>query len=231
MKDTRTASKIWRDYQILDEIARNENVSQRNLAGQSGVALGQVNQVLKRLVRKGLVKTSRVNAKRVAYYLTPQGFTEKLRLVVEYTQLTINLFSCVRRVVSERLNDLVEREAVETVAILGTGELAEAAYLSIQETGLDLAAVYDVRGARNRWFGRPVRRAGDVPPRAIDVVVVTEMEDGVEARRLAGQVGQRVIELRELLSESLAMFAQRVSEDDPARDEAVFSEKGELQEA
>ena len=119
MENTNQAKEIWQDYQILDEIARDRNVSQRDLARNSGLALGRTNQVVKRLIRKGLVKTSQINAKRVAYYLTPKGFSEKLRLVVEYARITVSLFSMVRQVINRSLAGLVETHNVRTVVIYG----------------------------------------------------------------------------------------------------------------
>src|SRR3989339_1311487 len=111
----------WREYQILHQIEQDENISQRNLAQGVGIALGLTNQIMKRLIRKGLVKTSRINAKRIAYYLTPSGFTEKFRLVMNYTRRTISFFSAVRQMVRQKLRNMQEQKAVRTIAIVGTG--------------------------------------------------------------------------------------------------------------
>jgi len=43
------------------------------------IALGLVNAYVKRSIKKGLVKVSQAPARRYAYYLTPQGFSEKSR--------------------------------------------------------------------------------------------------------------------------------------------------------
>ena len=51
MKTTATADEALRDFQVLDEIGRDENLSQRDLAGRIGLALGHTNQVVKRLYR------------------------------------------------------------------------------------------------------------------------------------------------------------------------------------
>lgn len=208
---------IWCDYQILDEIARDENASQRDLARRAGVALGRTNQVIKRLIRKGLVKTRQINAKRVAYYLTPKGFSEKLHLVVRYAQITINLFSCMREVINHQLGRLQEEVRVQTVVIFGTGELAEAAYLSIQEMGLDLVGVYDRADGPTRWLGREVLNLITPPPVVADVVMITDMEDITADQETISQLGREIIEVRQLLSDQLAAFARRVAEDQPRK--------------
>ena len=217
MKDSDLAHELWSNYQILDEIAKDENLSQRDLAKRAGLALGRTNQVVKRLIRKGLVKTRQINAKRVAYYLTPQGFAEKIHLVMRYAQITINLFSCMREVINHQFVELKSARDVRTVALVGTGELAEAVYLSIQENELDLVAVYDNRSNRDLWFGRKVLRLGEDPPGAVDVVMITEMDDLGRDRDEVRRIGRTVVEVRELLSEQLSLFAKRIAQDDPHR--------------
>src|SRR6185437_12480740 len=66
--------------------------SQRRMAAELGVALGLVNAYLKRSIKKGLVKVSHAPARRYAYYLTPQGFSEKSRLTVEYLSDSFSFF-------------------------------------------------------------------------------------------------------------------------------------------
>ena len=67
-------------FQILDALDREEISTQRQLADNSGISLGQVNYILKSLLEKGLVKIS--NFKRnphkigYVYFLTPKGIEE-----------------------------------------------------------------------------------------------------------------------------------------------------------
>ena len=44
-----------RTLEILDIVQRNEQVSQRNIANQLGIALGLANSYLKRCVKKGSI--------------------------------------------------------------------------------------------------------------------------------------------------------------------------------
>ena len=217
MKQSESPQDIWWDYQILDEIAKDEHVSQRDLAQRVGMALGRTNQVVKRLIRKGLVKTRQINAKRVAYYLTPQGFSEKIQLVVKYAQLTINLFSCVREMINSQLDELIVAQNIQTAAIVGTGELAEAVFLSIQEKSLTLKKVYDRNPSRDRWLGFPVHNLEAVSGEPVDVVMVTDMNDLGDDMEKIVKIGRVVVEVRELLSEQLSLFAGRINEEDPYR--------------
>ena len=64
---------------VLTSIERDNAITQRALARELGIALGLANAYLRRCVRKGLVKMHQVPINRYAYYLTPQGLSEKSR--------------------------------------------------------------------------------------------------------------------------------------------------------
>ena len=69
---------------VLNSINNNSYVTQRSMSKELGIALGLTNSYLKRCVKKGLIKVQQIPANRYAYYLTPQGFSEKSRLAHEY---------------------------------------------------------------------------------------------------------------------------------------------------
>src|SRR3984885_1756029 len=64
---------------LLTSVDSNGARSQRHIAVELDIALGLVNAYVKRSIKKGLVKVSQAPARRYAYYLTPQGFSEKSR--------------------------------------------------------------------------------------------------------------------------------------------------------
>ncbi|RED43747.1 winged helix-turn-helix transcriptional regulator [Aestuariispira insulae] len=69
-------SRIVRE--ILMEIERDPNISQKRLAETIGISVGMVNWHIKRCVNKGFVKLQQAPVKRYMYYLTPEGFVEKV---------------------------------------------------------------------------------------------------------------------------------------------------------
>src|SRR5580765_7065233 len=77
---------------LLDAVEQDRAKAQRLLASELGIALGLVNAYLKRWVKKGLVKVRSAPARRYAYYLTPEGFSEKARLTVEYLSYSFSFF-------------------------------------------------------------------------------------------------------------------------------------------
>src|SRR3954454_10819403 len=77
---------------LLESVERDGEQTQRHLALELGVALGLVNAYIKRCVKKGLLKAVEAPTRRYGYYLTPQGFTEKARLTVDYLAYSFSLF-------------------------------------------------------------------------------------------------------------------------------------------
>jgi len=128
--------------QLLEEIEQNNNVSQRNLSNKLGIALGLVNTYIKLLVKKGYIRVANFPKSRYTYLLTPDGMAEKSRLVYKHLSYFNNLFKTVRKD-ALRLFQQLESEGVKKIAFLGVDEVAEIAYISLQETKILLTDVYD----------------------------------------------------------------------------------------
>ena len=73
---------------LLNIIYKNSELSQRELAKAIGISVGKTNYVIKALIEKGLVKTSRfLNSKNkwaYRYILTPKGIKEKARITRDF---------------------------------------------------------------------------------------------------------------------------------------------------
>ncbi|HHT45933.1 MAG TPA: winged helix-turn-helix transcriptional regulator, partial [Firmicutes bacterium] len=66
-----------KEHLILSYIQQQEDVTQRDIARNTGMGLGTVNILLKKMIKKGLVKIERLNARSLRYMLTPKGLKEK----------------------------------------------------------------------------------------------------------------------------------------------------------
>jgi len=138
-----------RDLQLLNEVERDAGVTQRSLANKMGVALGLTNLYLKRLAHKGYIKITTIPSHRIKYLLTPRGMTEKSRLTYQYMQYSLSYYKEMRQRLKQVLTELSHAGA-KRVAVYGTGELAELAYLTLRE--MDLTLVGFVDGAQGQTF-------------------------------------------------------------------------------
>ena len=154
---------------ILSEIAAGRPISQRLLASRLGIALGMTNLLLRRLVRRGLIRVSRVRANRLSYVLTPSGLAEKARMSRAVFHDSIRLYASARDRLRTTFESLSrdwpvhvagdDSQSLKGIMFVGTGEAAEIGYLCLQETDLRLTGVVDFQG-RTRFYGVPVFSAG-----------------------------------------------------------------------
>lgn len=149
-------SESYRSFLLLNEIAGDETLSQRELAKRLGIALGLVNSYLKHMVAKGFVRVKAFPRNRYAYLLTPRGIAEKSRLAYQHLNYFTNLYRYARRDYQQLFRRLKD-EGVTRVAFCGIDEVAEIAYLSLREADLELALLMDEGAADGQqFFGKPV---------------------------------------------------------------------------
>jgi len=144
-----------RSLQLLSEISGDEPLSQRELSRRLGIAVGLVNSYLKNLVSKGFVRVKNFPSNRYAYLLTPQGIAEKSRLAYQHLSYFTSLYTVARQDYLDLFRRL-EQAGVREVVFCGVDEVAEVAYLSLQETGLKLVAVMDDERQGELFFGVPI---------------------------------------------------------------------------
>ncbi len=169
---------------LLAELEDSKAVTQRGLAVRLGVALGLVNSLLKRAIRKGLVKVVQVPARRYAYYVTPKGFGEKSRLVAEYLSSSLDFFRQARDEFSA-VYAAAEARGLSRVVFFGTGELAEIAMLSARDSGLDVVGVVQPGANQARFSGLSVINSLDaLKDMDIEAVVITGTDDPQRAYTL-----------------------------------------------
>jgi hypothetical protein len=148
--------------------------SQRHIAADVGIALGLVNAYLKRCIKKGLVKVSEAPARRYAYYLTPQGFSEKSRLTVEYLSLSFSFF---RQAKADCAVVFAAASAagIKSVVLAGRSDLADIAILCAADSEIEVVALIDPVTDVSRLAGLDVVRSYDEVAVPFDGVVVTSV--------------------------------------------------------
>lgn len=174
---------------LLESVERDGAQTQRHLASELGVALGLVNAYIKRCVKKGLLKAVEAPTRRYGYYLTPQGFSEKARLTVEYLAFSFSLFRRARLEYGTIIGSAAGRGFAK-IALAGVSDLAEIATICALESGTTVVAVVDAASDKSRFVGIPVFCSFDAVPEPFDAVVVTALHDAAEvfaeARRRYG---------------------------------------------
>ena len=167
-----TASEHHRNLQILDELSNNELLTQRDISSRLGIALGLTNSYIKNLMAKGFITVKSIHPKRYSYFLTPKGFAEK-------TRLTYDLLHDYTRIYREArsgfkgLFSALRAEGIKSVAFAGADEVAEIAYITLQEMEMGLSCVVDNELEGKKFFSRDIRPVNEIRGMEYDCVVVT----------------------------------------------------------
>ncbi len=88
-------------FNIMREIQKSPQTSQRDLAQQLGFSLGKLNYCLKALKQKGLIKIKNFEKNpdklNYIYVLTPKGITEKTKLTINFMKRKMEEYDELKR--------------------------------------------------------------------------------------------------------------------------------------
>ena len=173
----KTSERI-RDLQLLEEIEQNPKVSQRELSHKFGIALGVINACIKRMARKGLIRLRGFPPRRIAYYLTTKGFSEKTKLALHFFSYNIHHYAAMKKQISKKLLEMQD-SGVRRVAFLGLSDETEVAYVTFQ--GLDMKLVGIVDDEERNWgknfFDYKVIGPKDVKTLNSDAILIFSNKD------------------------------------------------------
>ena len=171
-----------RNLHILEEVSNDSSISQRTLSARMGVALGVTNACLRKMIRKGHIKVKGINHKRIAYYLTPEGFTEKTRLTYHFLQHTVSYYKNLKQKVTSKL-DLILKSGAKRIVFYGAGEVMEVAFICLQETNLELLGIIDDSKDKHgkKIFGFNIQNSDLISELKPDTILVTSIryKDGI----------------------------------------------------
>lgn len=183
------------DYRILSAVADGRPLTQRAIASELGIALGLANLRIKRLAERGCIDVIRQGGNHLEYRITARGCEAKARLEAERLQQAIAWYGEARarlRDGLERLSrNLPEQAGGKPVVFYGTGILAEIAFVTLQETDLNLVGVVDPK--EGQFFGMPVHHPSRLRGQELDgsrferVVVTAVNPDHSVRSELNGQ--------------------------------------------
>lgn len=118
-------------YQIMSEIAENENVSQRELSKKLGISLGSVNVLINKMIKEGLIKIEKVSQKQALYMLTPVGMMEKAKKTVSYLKIHYKAIYETKEKVKVLINNLEVYNII--FILLSEDEMGEIMKIAIDE--------------------------------------------------------------------------------------------------
>ena len=167
-----SAQDHFRSLQILDELAKNDAVTQRDLSNRLGIALGLVNSYVKNLVAKGYITVKAIPPKRYGYYLTPKGFMEKTRLACDLLQDYTRIYREAKSNYRSIFHAL-ENAGTTRIIFAGVDEVAEFAFITMQETSLHLIGMIDTERVGEKFFEFVIQPLPAIKTQPYDRILVT----------------------------------------------------------
>ncbi len=164
-----------RTLKIFEEIDKGTAPSQRELSKELNISLGLVNSFIKRLVKKGYFKITNIQKNRIKYILTPKGAAEKTRLTYQYIQYSYQFYRESRRKLSDLFNDL-ETQGIRRLVLYGANDFSEIAYLSMQETPIDMVAVVDDEKIGEKFLGNKVIGSSMLDSLSFDRILISSLD-------------------------------------------------------
>jgi DNA-binding MarR family transcriptional regulator len=132
-------TQLEQDLRILEEIERDPDITQADLAARMNVAVGSVNWYIKRLINKGYVKVRQMQRRKLKYFITPQGLAVKAHLTTQYMRASLRTYRELRQEARETL-ERVQAAGHQSLHLEEDGEAAEIFRLTCLEQGVRVVA-------------------------------------------------------------------------------------------
>ena len=139
------------------------------------MSLGLVNAFIKRLYNKGYFKIKNLPRNRVKYILTPKGVAEKTRLTYRYIIFSISFYRDTRKKLESVFHKL-DQSNIRRIIFFGVSELAEIAYIVIQEFDFELIGVVDDERIGKKFMGHHICDYMILKENSYDALVITKLD-------------------------------------------------------
>jgi predicted transcriptional regulator len=123
------------EYDLLNEIAQDSQVTQASLAKTLGIAVGSVNWYIKRLVTRGWVKVSHLDRTRLQYDLTPEGMSVFTERAMQYAKDSLKTYRSFRQKARVIVSEM-QAKGITQVFLDGEDEVMDILRLTCVEAGL-----------------------------------------------------------------------------------------------
>ena len=164
---------------VMDVLADQEQVSQRELSRRTGLNLKKVNYCLHKLLEKGHIKFQRaVNNpdKRVyLYILTPAGLKAKSHLTYRFLKYTLDFYNQVDVKLRQSLRDMA-RSGVKKIILCGASDAAKIVLELVERNGIEVVGIVDQDYPTTSFAGQPLMSIKKLESIEWDGVLITALE-------------------------------------------------------
>ncbi|MGR3174065.1 MAG: winged helix-turn-helix transcriptional regulator [Candidatus Scalindua sp.] len=149
------------NYHILKTVENDPSTSQRKLSSQMEINVASVNFALQRLIKKGLIRMVGVNPRRIKYYITPQGLSEKTQLAYRFFGRNFHFYKEIRNDIEARIIKATNGSKTR-ITIYGVDEIAEITYMAVEAMSWKFEGFFveDSKITNKELFGHKIQGLG-----------------------------------------------------------------------
>ncbi|MBM3933403.1 MAG: winged helix-turn-helix transcriptional regulator [SAR202 cluster bacterium] len=173
---------VYRELRVLEEVNKDPELSQRRLASELGIALGVANLLLREMAKRGYVRVTQLGWRKWAYVVSPSGVARKVHLAAAYVEQFIGHYKRVRGILRDDLKGQITEES--SVAIVGSTEMAELAFLALRDIGVEEIHIFDLHANGQRFLGMKVRSVCEIENGRFSRVLLAARGDNDECRQM-----------------------------------------------
>ncbi|GEM_PF-2244572 len=130
-----------KEIAVINNLVKRSSISQRELSRETGLSLGFINIILKKLIHTGFIQITHLHKRKLQYLLTPQGIKAAIKRTYQFTSSTIRNYKNLQENLTALINDL-NASGYHYFSIYGEGDIREVIediFLNFfQETALTL---------------------------------------------------------------------------------------------
>lgn len=178
-------------FQLIEEDNKH---SQRSISQLLDISLGNVNSMVKSLVKSGCVEIHQKMNSRIQYHITDKGAAEKVRLSYNYLRFSLTFCNEIKRKFENLFNKLTLQQD-RHVVFFGSGELAELAFVYLQRTSLELVAVIDRGKSGNRFHEFTILHPCEANKLSFDKIIITSLDEETNIKKVANDLNAPINKL------------------------------------
>ena len=191
-------SKAARELSILHALSLDSDLSQLEIGHRNGLSGAMVNQYLRELSAKGLIRYVPANGKSFRYVLTEQGEEMRRKMFALFSGELVRLYSSLKQSIREKLYAL-ERKGVRKVVLFGASETCEVLLSALRDSAFEVVALVDNDPEKQgkRFHGQIIASPRILEGLSCQAVIITSFGHQDEIREqltpLAATTGMEIV--------------------------------------
>ena len=174
---------------VMEALEDREQVTQREIARQTGLNLKKVNFCLHKLLEKGHIKFQRVrqnpDKRAYLYILTPSGMKAKSQLTYRFVKFTLDFYSRLEQKLGDSLRQIADA-GVKHLLLYGASDVARILLDMTDGRPVAICGIADDSAQGEGFYGIQVISSKRITEVAWDGILITDVENvDAAAKQLA----------------------------------------------